>query len=41
MRATPGVDLRPLLKNIQTPTLVLAAERLQGEVLGDFRRTAE
>jgi pimeloyl-ACP methyl ester carboxylesterase len=41
MRATPGLDLRPLLKEIQTPTLVLAAERLQGEVLGDFRKTAE
>jgi pimeloyl-ACP methyl ester carboxylesterase len=41
MRASPGVDLRPLLKEIQTPTLVLAAERLQGEVLGEFRRTAE
>jgi 3-oxoadipate enol-lactonase len=41
MRATPGVDLRPLLNEIQTPTLVLAAERLQGEVLGDFRKTAE
>ena len=41
MRASPGVDLRPLLKDIRTPTLVLAAERLQGEVLGDFRKTAE
>jgi pimeloyl-ACP methyl ester carboxylesterase len=41
MRASPGVDLRPLLKEIKTPTLVLAAERLQGEVLGEFRKTAE
>jgi 3-oxoadipate enol-lactonase len=41
MRASPGVDLRPLLKAIKTPTLVLAAERLQGEVLGAFRKTAE
>ncbi len=41
MRASPGVDLRPLLRDIRTPTLVLAAERLQGEVLGDFRKTAE
>jgi pimeloyl-ACP methyl ester carboxylesterase len=30
-----------LLKEIKTPTLVLAAERLQGEVLGEFRKTAE
>jgi pimeloyl-ACP methyl ester carboxylesterase len=41
MRGSPGVDLRPLLKDIRTPTLVLAAERLQGEVLGGFRHTAE
>jgi pimeloyl-ACP methyl ester carboxylesterase len=41
LRASPGVTLRPLLTSIQTPTLVLAAERLQGEVLGDFRKTAD
>jgi pimeloyl-ACP methyl ester carboxylesterase len=40
-RASPGVDLRPLLKDIRIPTLVLAAEHIQGEVLGDFRKTAE
>jgi len=36
-RAAPGVDLRPLLKNVRTPVLVLAASDLRGEVLGDFR----
>lgn len=40
-RSIFGTDLRPVLKDIQTPTLVLAAERLQGEVLGEFRKTAE
>ncbi len=40
-RSAQGTDLRPLLKNVQTPTLVLAAEHLQGEVLGDFRQAAE
>ena len=39
-RNAPGGDLRPLLKKIQTPTLVLAAANLQGEVLGDFREAA-
>jgi hypothetical protein len=29
--------LRPALKSVRTPTLVLAASNLQGEVLGDFR----
>jgi len=32
-----GGDLRPLLKNVRTPTLVLAAASLREEVLGDFR----
>ncbi|MSQ06173.1 MAG: alpha/beta fold hydrolase [Dehalococcoidia bacterium] len=36
-RYAPGVDLRPALKTVRTPTLVLAAANLQGEVLGDFR----
>ena len=34
-------DLRPLLRNVQTPALVLAAEHLQGEVLGDFRQATD
>ncbi len=40
-RSAPGTDLRPFLKDVQTPTLVLAAQSLQGEVLGDFRRAGE
>jgi len=40
-RNAPGTDLRPLLKNVQTPTLVLAASNLKGEVLGDFRSAAD
>ena len=40
-RSAPGTDLRPLLKNVRTPTLVMAAQHLQGEVLGDFRQSAE
>ena len=40
-RLAAGTDLRPLLSNVRTPTLVLAAEKLQGEVLGDFRGAAE
>lgn len=40
-RSAPGTDLRPLLKNIQIPTLVLAAANLRGEVLGDFRGAAD
>ena len=39
-RNAPGTDLRPLLKSVKTPTLVLAASNLQGEVLGDFRGAA-
>ena len=30
-------DLRPLLKDVQTPTLIIAAAALREEVLGDFR----
>jgi 3-oxoadipate enol-lactonase len=40
-RQAPGGDLRPLLHNVQTPTLVLAAARLREEVLGDFRGAAD
>lgn len=40
-RNAPGGDLRPLLKNVQTPTLVLAAASLREEVLGDFRGAAD
>ena len=40
-RTAPGGDLRPLLKDVKTPVLVLAAEALREEVLGDFRRAAE
>ena len=40
-RGAPGTDLRPLLKDVRTPTLILAAQHLQGEVLGDFRGAAE
>ena len=40
-RSAPGTDLRPLLKSIKTPTLVLAAQHIQGEVLGDCREAAE
>jgi len=40
-RNAPGVDLRPSLSNVQTPTLVLAASSLREEVLGDFREAAD
>ena len=40
-RNAPGVDLRPLLKEVKTPTLVLAAASLREEVLGDFRGAAD
>jgi 3-oxoadipate enol-lactonase len=33
-------DLRPRLKDVQTPTLILAAANLREEVLGDFRDAA-
>lgn len=41
LRSAPGGDLRPLLKNVQTPVLVLAAASLREEVLGDFRGAAD
>ena len=34
-------DLRPLLNDVKTPTLVLAAASLREEVLGDFRGAAD
>jgi pimeloyl-ACP methyl ester carboxylesterase len=40
-RGAPGGDLRPLIQNVQTPTLILAAARLSQEVLGDFRGAAD
>ena len=36
-----GGDLRPLLGDVKTPTLVLAAASLREEVLGDFRSAAD
>jgi 3-oxoadipate enol-lactonase len=33
-------DLRPLLKGVQTPTLIIAAANLREEVLGDFREAS-
>lgn len=39
-RHAPGGDLRPLVQNVQTPTLILAAASLREEVLGDFRGAA-
>ncbi len=43
MRALAGKDLRPLLKNVETPTLVLAAEAYQGmgAGAGRYREAAE
>lgn len=40
-RSAPGGDLRPLLKDVRTPVLVLAAAHLKEEVLGDFRGAAD
>lgn len=40
-RQAPGGDLRPVLKDVQTSTLILAAASLREEVLGDFRGAAE
>ena len=34
-------DLRPLLKDVKTPTLIIAAASLREEVLGDFRDASE
>lgn len=39
-RQAGGGDLRPGLAQVQTPTLVMAAARVPGEVLGDFRGAA-
>jgi 3-oxoadipate enol-lactonase len=33
-------DLRPLLKDVKTPTLIIAAANLREEVLGDFREAS-
>jgi pimeloyl-ACP methyl ester carboxylesterase len=33
-------DLRPLLKEVKTPTLIIAAANLREEVLGDFREAS-
>ena len=40
-QANAGGDLGPLLKDVQTPVLVLAAASLREEVLGDFRGAAD
>ena len=34
-------DLRPQLKDVKTPTLIIAAATLREEVLGDFREASE
>jgi pimeloyl-ACP methyl ester carboxylesterase len=34
-------DLRPLLKDVKTPTLIIAAAALREEVLGDFREASD
>jgi pimeloyl-ACP methyl ester carboxylesterase len=34
-------DLRPMLKDVKTPTLIVAAAALREEVLGDVRDAAE
>jgi pimeloyl-ACP methyl ester carboxylesterase len=34
-------DLRPMLKDVKTPTLIIAAAALREEVLGDFRDAAD
>jgi pimeloyl-ACP methyl ester carboxylesterase len=40
-QAQASGDLRPLLKDVQTPTLIIAAAALREEVLGDFRGAAD
>ena len=40
-RSAPGGDLRPLLKDVNIPVLVLAAASLREELLGDFRGAAD
>jgi pimeloyl-ACP methyl ester carboxylesterase len=34
-------DLRPMLKDVKTPVLIIAAAALREEVLGDFRDASE
>ena len=34
-------DLRPLLKDVQIPVLIMAAENIEGEFLGDFRQASD
>ena len=40
-QAQASGDLRPLLKDVQTPVLIIAAAALREEVLGDFRGAAD
>ena len=40
-QANAGGDLGPLLKNVQTPMLMVAAASLREEVLGDFRGASD
>jgi hypothetical protein len=40
-QANAGGDLGPMLKNVQTPMLMLAAASLREEVLGDFRGSSD
>ncbi len=40
-QANAAGDLGPLLKDVQTPTLIIAAAGLREEVLGDFRQASE
>ena len=40
-QANAGGNIGPLLKDVQTPVLVLAAANLREEVLGDFRGAAD
>ena len=40
-QAQASGDLRPLLKEVTTPTLIIAAATLREEVLGDFRAAAD
>ncbi len=40
-QANASGDIGPMLKNVQTPMLMLAAANLREEVLGDFRGAAD
>jgi hypothetical protein len=40
-QAQAAGDLRPLLKDVQTPVLIIAAAALREEVLGDFRGASD